>query len=236
MTQTNGDGIARCEICDWPLADSREKGCVPGDCAYRPDDPAEQRRIRERRAAVQKRQYEAKLLDALQRIALLDEADGHELTAEHARKAVAIATETLGKHPSEILLEREQEQPVPNGHDPDGKINFVGIIANYLQITRFPGTHENPFFGVDGKTLRWIANGIVQQLKNYGYVLKSLPVEPQGVALRSLVQELFDYTTPTYAAGKYLNLASYMAESGWWKRAEAALNQSPSASDGAEKE
>jgi hypothetical protein len=36
--------------CDWPLADSREKGCVPGDCSYRPDDPAEQRRISQRRA------------------------------------------------------------------------------------------------------------------------------------------------------------------------------------------
>jgi hypothetical protein len=39
----------RCIICNWPLAESREKGCVPGDCSYRPDDPAEQARIRERR-------------------------------------------------------------------------------------------------------------------------------------------------------------------------------------------
>lgn len=44
--------VQRCEICDWPLAESPEKGCVPGDCSYRPEDPAEQRRIRERRALV----------------------------------------------------------------------------------------------------------------------------------------------------------------------------------------
>lgn len=43
---------SRCEICDWPLAESWEKGCVPGNCSYRPDDPAEQRRIRERRQLV----------------------------------------------------------------------------------------------------------------------------------------------------------------------------------------
>jgi hypothetical protein len=30
------DNVMRCEICDWPLAESREKGCVAGDCAYRP--------------------------------------------------------------------------------------------------------------------------------------------------------------------------------------------------------
>lgn len=27
----------RCAICDWPIAKSREEGCVPGDCSYRPD-------------------------------------------------------------------------------------------------------------------------------------------------------------------------------------------------------
>ena len=46
------DPTPRCEICDWPLAESREKGCVPGDCSYRPDTPAEQERIRKRRVAV----------------------------------------------------------------------------------------------------------------------------------------------------------------------------------------
>lgn len=45
---------ARCPICDWPMADSRDNGCVLGDCCYRPDDPAEQRRLQERRAALAK--------------------------------------------------------------------------------------------------------------------------------------------------------------------------------------
>jgi hypothetical protein len=48
-----------------------------------------------------------KFNDALERIALLDEADGHELTAQHALEAVGIASSTLGKHPSVILVERE---------------------------------------------------------------------------------------------------------------------------------
>lgn len=48
--------------------------------------------------------------DALERIALLDEADGHELTWEHASRAVAIATSTLGKHPSQIFQERDARQ------------------------------------------------------------------------------------------------------------------------------
>jgi len=51
MGHSAGDD-ARCEVCDWPLADSRAKGCVPGDCSYRPDDPAEQERIRRRRAQI----------------------------------------------------------------------------------------------------------------------------------------------------------------------------------------
>jgi hypothetical protein len=44
--------VHRCPICDWPLAESQDKGCIPGDCSYRPDDPAEQERIRRRRASV----------------------------------------------------------------------------------------------------------------------------------------------------------------------------------------
>lgn len=43
---------------------------------------------------------------ALEDIALLDEADGHELTRDHALEAIAIATKALGKHPSEIFAER----------------------------------------------------------------------------------------------------------------------------------
>lgn len=26
----------RCPICEWPMAERREDGCVPGDCAFRP--------------------------------------------------------------------------------------------------------------------------------------------------------------------------------------------------------
>lgn len=33
---------ARCEICGWPLEDSIEKGCVPGNCSYRPDPGSEE--------------------------------------------------------------------------------------------------------------------------------------------------------------------------------------------------
>lgn len=51
----------------------------------------------------------ARIKDALERVALLDEADGHLLTVSHAFQAVAIATSTLGKHPSEIYADRLQE-------------------------------------------------------------------------------------------------------------------------------
>ena len=56
-----------------------------------------------------------RLRDALERIALLDEADGHELTVNHAFKAVAIATRTLGKHPSQIFAERCARKHVKAG-------------------------------------------------------------------------------------------------------------------------
>jgi len=50
----------------------------------------------------------ARLRDALERIALLDEADGHELTVRQAFEAVSIACVVLGnKHPSQIFLERD---------------------------------------------------------------------------------------------------------------------------------
>jgi len=51
-----------------------------------------------------------KLTDALERIAILDECDGHELAVRHAFQAVAIATSTLGKHPSEIAADRAAVQ------------------------------------------------------------------------------------------------------------------------------
>lgn len=53
---------------------------------------------------------EEKYRDALEQIALLDEADGHELNRGHAFQAVAIATSTLGKHPSQICAERAAAQ------------------------------------------------------------------------------------------------------------------------------
>lgn len=46
-------GPDRCEVCDWPLAESREKGCVPGDCSYRPEQGSDEwHRIRARREAL----------------------------------------------------------------------------------------------------------------------------------------------------------------------------------------
>lgn len=47
-----------------------------------------------------------RLRGALRQIALLDEADGHELRLRHAFEAVAIATRALGKHPSQIHTEQ----------------------------------------------------------------------------------------------------------------------------------
>lgn len=32
---TDGE-IARCDVCHWPLAPSADKGCVLGNCSYRP--------------------------------------------------------------------------------------------------------------------------------------------------------------------------------------------------------
>jgi hypothetical protein len=63
----SGGTVARCEICDWPLAEDRSKGCVPGDCSYRPDDPAEQERIRKRRAALTADAPAVALRDLLER-------------------------------------------------------------------------------------------------------------------------------------------------------------------------
>ena len=55
----------RCPICDWPMAESRERGCVPGDCSYRPDDPAEQRRVRERRESLKLSNCETTTIDSV---------------------------------------------------------------------------------------------------------------------------------------------------------------------------
>lgn len=43
----------RCKICDWPLAESREQGCVEGDCSYRPNTfSPEWYRIQKRRTQI----------------------------------------------------------------------------------------------------------------------------------------------------------------------------------------
>ena len=52
----------------------------------------------------------ARLRDALERIALLDVCDGCELKVKHAFEAVAIASNTLGKHPSQIFVERDARE------------------------------------------------------------------------------------------------------------------------------
>ena len=59
---------------------------------------------------------EARLRDALERIALLDEADGHLLTWETASEAVGIASQTLGKHPSQIFEERDARRRAATKH------------------------------------------------------------------------------------------------------------------------
>ncbi len=43
---------ARCKICGWTLAATVREGCVEGNCSYRPDDPAERKRISARRALI----------------------------------------------------------------------------------------------------------------------------------------------------------------------------------------
>lgn len=46
-----GDG--RCEVCGWTLAETWEKGCVPGNCSFRPEHGSpEWRRIQNRREAL----------------------------------------------------------------------------------------------------------------------------------------------------------------------------------------
>lgn len=60
-----------------------------------------------------------KYRDALERIALLDEADGHELTVSDAFRAVAIACRALGdKHPSQILADRDARRALTPEEQP----------------------------------------------------------------------------------------------------------------------
>lgn len=49
----------RCDVCDWTLAESRDKGCVPGDCAYRPTEGTDEwLRIKARRVEVERQRVE----------------------------------------------------------------------------------------------------------------------------------------------------------------------------------
>jgi hypothetical protein len=54
-TRADDYGPGRCDQCGWTLAESADKGCVSGNCAYRPPDHSpEAQRIRERREALAK--------------------------------------------------------------------------------------------------------------------------------------------------------------------------------------
>lgn len=45
--------MQRCPICEWPLAENAEKGCLPNDCSYRPGEGSEEyRRIQRRKEAL----------------------------------------------------------------------------------------------------------------------------------------------------------------------------------------
>lgn len=46
----------RCEVCGWPLADSVLRGCVEGNCGYRPNENTDEYyRIKKRREELRKR-------------------------------------------------------------------------------------------------------------------------------------------------------------------------------------
>lgn len=46
----------RCPICDWPLHERQEDGCVEGNCSYRPQEGSpEHCRIQQRRDAIRNR-------------------------------------------------------------------------------------------------------------------------------------------------------------------------------------
>ena len=46
-----GEPVARCEVCDWPLRERKEDGCVKGNCSFRPDVGSDDhKRLQKRRA------------------------------------------------------------------------------------------------------------------------------------------------------------------------------------------
>jgi hypothetical protein len=74
----------RCEVCDWPLAESANQGCVPGNCCYRPNgDTDEGRRIYKRAAEVAARRAEIAATEPLT-VTSLDEEILRYRNAEYA--------------------------------------------------------------------------------------------------------------------------------------------------------
>ena len=72
------DDVARCPICCWPLAKSREEGCVLGDCSYRPEQHSpDWYRIQRNRQAL--RQLDAEDWSA--------RAEAYEEAANHLERA-----------------------------------------------------------------------------------------------------------------------------------------------------
>jgi hypothetical protein len=58
----------RCPICDWPMAESVERGCVPDNCSYRPDKGSpEYYRIQARKARTEPTEDQAALLPYVKR-------------------------------------------------------------------------------------------------------------------------------------------------------------------------
>lgn len=79
-----------CERCGWTLCDSRDQGCVPGDCSYRPHDGTpEYQRMKERDAELQAQQRKeliARLAAGYQEVATKEEAEG--LRNSDVRRAI----------------------------------------------------------------------------------------------------------------------------------------------------
>lgn len=85
--------VPRCQVCSWPLAESVEAGCVPGNCSYRPEQgTAEHRRIRARRESI----AAGRDPDADESVAVVDEL-------------VETALEMIGEHNGRTSLYRHSD-------------------------------------------------------------------------------------------------------------------------------
>ena len=47
MRLKHKEWLGRCDWCSWPLAESREDGCVAGDCSQRPRPRRDDSELRE---------------------------------------------------------------------------------------------------------------------------------------------------------------------------------------------